>query len=78
MSTNIRAHVYRDRRTGLWFIDVDDPTARHASTWTRIRKSHAEAMQAAHVMLRDLDGLLMDEVHESRAQRRTEAMEPTA
>ena len=66
----LRAHVYQDRRTRLWYIEVDDPIASVPSTWSAIERSHPEAMQRAYVMLRDLDQQLMDDVHASRASRR--------
>lgn len=66
----LRAHVYQDRRTRLWYIEVDDPLASLPSTWSAIERSHPEAMQRAYVMLRDLDQQLMDDVHASRASRR--------
>lgn len=42
------------------------------STWSGFEYSWAEAMQSAYLMLRDLDRLLMDEVHASRASRRAQ------
>lgn len=64
----LRAHVYRDRRTAFWVIDVDDPQG--DSTWTAFELSWAEAMQRAYTILHQLDRLLMDQVHASRAARR--------
>ena len=74
----LRAHVYRDRVERKWWIDIDDPTLNTdeeealGGTWTGFARSWAEAMQLAHKMLHDLDRLLMDAVHASRASRRAQ------
>ncbi len=74
----LRAHVYRDRAERKWWIDIDDPTLNQTEeealggTWTGFARSWAEAMQLAYKMLRDIDRLLMDQVHASRASRRAQ------
>ena len=71
MTGQLRAHVYRDRTSGHWVTEVDDPTTINVqSTWQLRSYSHPEAMQAAHKMLHDLDHMLMEPVHASRAARR--------
>lgn len=76
MTGQLRAHVYRDRQSRCWWINIDDPRPTPAgqvpSTWSGFEYSWAEAMQSAYLMLRDLDRLLMDEVHASRASRRAQ------
>ena len=72
----LRAHVYRDRVERKWWVDIDDPTLNMVEeetlggTWTGFAMSWAEAMQLAYKMMHDLDRLLMDAVHASRASRR--------
>lgn len=67
--TKLKAHVYRDRRSGLWLVDVDHPG--HAGpTYTRIEKSWSEAMIYAYALLKLADEALMYEVHKSRSGRR--------
>lgn len=74
----LRAHVYRDRVERKWWIDIDDPTRNTdeeealGGTWTGFAHSWPEAMQLAYKMMHDLDRLLMDEVHASRASRRAQ------
>lgn len=72
--TQLRAHVYRDRRTHAWQIEIDDPRADYApgATWSSWAGSHPEAMQAAYKMLSDLDAALMGEVNASRVSRRAQ------
>lgn len=74
----LRAHVYRDRFERKWWIDIDDPTLNTTEeetlggTWTGFAHSWPEAMQLAYKMMHDLDRLLMDAVHASRASRRAQ------
>lgn len=64
----LHANIYRDRRTGSWCVDIDDPDS--TCSWQFVRPSWPEAMQAAHKAVAFLDQMLMDEVHASRAHRR--------
>lgn len=76
--TTIRARVNRrfevhpvNRPTEPWIARVmldGKPQFRR----TLVAGSHAEAMQAAYKLIADLDADLMNDVHESRAQRRAD------
>lgn len=56
---------------GIWVVSCG--FAGRRSLWSSQAPSHPEALQLAHLMLRDLDRQLMDQVHESRATRRSAA-----
>jgi hypothetical protein len=67
--TRLRALVYRDRATAHEWI-TEATLDGLETVWQTRRLSHPEAMQAAAVMLRDLDHYLMDQVHAERMERR--------
>ena len=80
MSLSLRARVYKSPRSGTWFayahaVNHTNP-ARPFSFKPRIAAmpSQPEAMQWAYKLLADIDDELMDEVFESRASRRTQAI----
>lgn len=92
MTARIRAHVAREPdlapRPGLpwaalaWVEDPDEPDRASFNRMAWL-PSWPEAMQEAQVMRSELDELLMNEVHASRARRRTPVVigpeqEPTA
>lgn len=75
MTLTIRADVHRSYR-GTWSatveaIDDRDPGDPIRPHWQMFVSTWAEAMQAAYAMRKLLDELLMRQVHESRATRRT-------
>ena len=75
MTIEIRADVARSYR-GTWSATVEavddrdpgDPIRPH---WHMFTDTWPEAMQAAYAMRKLLDELLMRQVHQSRATRRT-------
>lgn len=77
---NIYPHVYRDHLGDGWAAQVtylpEDGVSRGTS-WLMYAPTWAEAMQAVDAMRHLLDRLLMDQVHASRATRRTTPKEET-
>lgn len=82
--SKLRAFVYQDRAVpDIWWTEIG--LGDQWPVWTMLSLSHPEALQAAHLMLRDLDRLLLDQVHAERTARRVPritpdpyTMEPTA